>query len=199
MKKELKLMTMLKKVAKKEIIFSVALLGLAGCSSTVMPTKLYQLPLQVTQIQTVLSDIKDPIWIDRIYVADFLAQQGIVYQLDEVQYQVANNHQWMTPLANQVQQKLKNDLTLLLPQKKITTQMPSNWSKKLNVEITAFQGTDSGEAKVAGTWILRTQRGQEVILPFSCVKPLDKDGYASLVQTLALCFEQEEASLARYL
>lgn len=176
-----------------------AIVGVSGCSSTTTPTQYYQLPAKATTKTATLSVLKDPIVIDRIYVADFLAQQGIVYQIDEVQYQAANNHLWMTPLSNQIQMKLKADLSAMLPAKNITTRFIEDWHKKVSVELTAFQGMQSGEAKVAGNWIITNSKGKQSVLPFSCLKPLQADGYANLVETLADCFEQKEFILTQYL
>lgn len=181
------------------LVAMAAIIGLSGCSTTVTQIQYYQLPTKTTDKTAMLSEVKSPIIIDRVYIADFLVPQGIVYQLDDVRFQAANNHLWMTPLSNQIQMKLQADLSAMLPTKNITLRQPDNWSKKISVNINAFQGMQSGEAYVSGNWVLTNKKGQQSVLPFTCTKPLETDGYDNLVKTLADCFEQEESTLTSYL
>lgn len=187
---------------KRSLFFSSLLLtslGLAGCSSTVPLTQYYQLQMATENANTAPTPITRAIVIGQVKIAPFLAQDGIVYQLNDVEYRAANQHVWITPLENQWQMKLKSDLTALLPNATVLSQPIETWKTQINVEVSEFQGTEAGDVKVSGRWILKARNGTSTILPFACKKALPADGYEVLVQTLSQCVYEEEQKLVSYL
>ena len=55
------------------------------------------------------------LWLEHVSVADYLAQSGVVYQTNDVQYVIAQNNLWASPLDQQLQQTLVTNLSSALP------------------------------------------------------------------------------------
>lgn len=166
---------------------------MAGCASNVVQTHYYQLNTSILSTNNVNEPlvVKKSIWISTIDVADYLNQQGIVYQINSVEYAVANNHLWMTSLSDQIKFALIKDLSLLMPDYLVTNEIKNTTTKKVALKIDAFNGNYLGEAVISGRWIITHKKGNTFVKPFYCSQPLKKDGYEALIETLSSCFEKE--------
>ncbi|MGO2370649.1 MAG: ABC-type transport auxiliary lipoprotein family protein, partial [Serratia sp. (in: enterobacteria)] len=80
----------------KWIPVALALL-LSACSSTPQKTY-YQLPALGTPAQVSGGATSRQLWLEHVSVADYLAQSGVVYQTNDVQYVIAQNNLWASPL-----------------------------------------------------------------------------------------------------
>ena len=94
------------------------------------------------------------LWLEHVSVADYLAQSGVVYQTNDVQYVIAQNNLWASPLDQQLQQTLVTNLSSALPGWVVSSQPMSSDQDVLNVTISGFHGRFDGKAIVRGEWVL---------------------------------------------
>lgn len=91
------------------------LLFLSACSSTPQKTY-YQLPALGVPAQVSSNGVSArQLWLEHISVADYLAQNGVVYQTNDVRYVIAQNNLWASSLDQQLQQTLVTNLSSALP------------------------------------------------------------------------------------
>lgn len=169
-------------------------LALSACSST-PETLYYQLPMAATNATVSSSAISQPLWVERVTVPDYLAGSGVVYQSNDVQYVIAANNQWASPLDQQLQQTLVSSLSAALPGALISSVPPGQQHDTLNVSISGFHGRYDGHAVVSGEWILE-HNGKLLKQPFMMTLPQKEDGYDALVRTLAAGWQQVSVQVA---
>lgn len=177
---------------------SVALvLLLTACSGTDKKAY-YQLPAAAKT--TVVSSQGAPrgLWLEHVAVADYLAGNGVVYQTNDVQYVIASNNLWASPLDQQLQQTMIANLNAMLPGWLVSAQVLGNEQDTLNITVTGFHGRYDGKAVVSGFWVLSHQ-GQLLRTPFNLELAQSQDGYDALVRTLADGWQQEAQNIANRL
>ncbi|TQI79968.1 hypothetical protein FHU10_5182 [Serratia fonticola] len=177
----------------KWIPVALALL-LSACSSTPGKTY-YQLPALGTPVQVSGTAATRQLWLEHVNVADFLAQSGVVYQTNDVQFVIGQNNLWASPLDQQLQQTLLTNLSSALPGWVVSSQPMSSDQDVLNVTISGFHGRYDGKAIIRGEWVLSHQ-GNLIKRPFSLELKQDEDGYDALVRTLAQGWLQEAQVIA---
>lgn len=181
---------------------SVVLISfLTACSSNAVK-KHYQLPVlegekPVTFSREGISTKKQQnLWISQVRVADFLGNSGLVYQTSEVQYVMASNNLWASPLDQQLQQSLQTYLSRSLPGRIISNQQFSDDNQEqLSVDVTGFHGRYDGKVIIRGSWTLsnKFQVSQHF---FNLVLKQDKDGYDALVAVMATGWREEADRIA---
>lgn len=185
---------------KKGLILIVALL-LSACSSE-SGKHYYQLPAVIAAAGQPLAkagagDMTRPLWVEPVSVPDYLSGNGVAYQTSDVQYVIAANNLWASPLDQQLQQTLVSYLSQLMPGRLVSGSMSGSGDyDTLSVSVTGFHGRYDGKAIISGAWIL--QRGDQTLRqPFSLVLPQDKDGYPALIRTLSQGWQQEATAIAQ--
>ena len=176
----------------KWIPVALALL-LSACSSSPQKTY-YQLPALGRRPRQQRRCTRQ-LWLEHVSVADYLAQSGVVYQTNDVQYVIAQNNLWASPLDQQLQQTLVTNLSSALPGWVVSSQPMSSDQDVLNVTISGFHGRFDGKAIVRGEWVLNRQ-GRLIKRPFSLELKQGEDGYDALVRTLAQGWQQEAQAIA---
>ncbi|MGI8464773.1 membrane integrity-associated transporter subunit PqiC [Pectobacterium punjabense] len=179
-------------------IWTLALvLVLSACSSSNTQKTYYQLPTVVdtSTVQTAMTQ-GHSLWVEHVSVADYLVNAGLVYQTNDVQYVIASNNLWASPLDQQLQQALVANLGHKLPGWVVSTQPQGSEQTVLNVSVTGFHGRYDGNVVVRGEWML-THQGKVLKRPFSVVLPQTEDGYDALVRTLAQGWQQVSQSIAQ--
>ncbi|MFC0227921.1 membrane integrity-associated transporter subunit PqiC [Serratia aquatilis] len=167
---------------------------LSACSST--PSKTYyQLPALGTPVQVNGTPASRQLWLEHVSVADFLAQSGVVYQTNDVQFVTAQNNLWASPLDQQLQQTLVTNLGSALPGWVVSSQPMSSDQDVLNVTVSGFHGRHDGKAIIQGEWVLSRQ-GALIKRPFNLELKQGEDGYDALVRTLAQGWQQEAQEIA---
>ncbi|EPU8563016.1 membrane integrity-associated transporter subunit PqiC [Yersinia enterocolitica] len=175
----------------------IAALLLSACSST--PSKTYyQLPALSAPAGVTSSVASRQLWVEHVGVADYLAATGVVYQTNDVQYVIASNNLWASPLDQQLQQTLVTNLSNALPGWLVSSQPLDSDQDVLNVTVTGFHGRYDGRAIIRGVWILKRQ-GQLIKQPFDLELKQGEDGYDALIRTLAEGWQQEAKSIAAQL
>ncbi|QKJ86639.1 membrane integrity-associated transporter subunit PqiC [Paramixta manurensis] len=186
----------------KWIPVTLALL-LSACSST-SDTTYYQLPAgqQVAprseSSAITVGNARPILWIEHVSVPDYLAGNGVVYQTNDVQYVIAANNLWASPLDQQLQQNLVTNLSSALPGWLISATPPTQPHDTLNVNVTGFHGRYDGKVIVSGEWTLE-HNDQLTKQPFLVTLPQDADGYDAMVRTLAKGWQQEAQQMANAL
>ncbi|PVZ85811.1 hypothetical protein C9426_18230 [Serratia sp. S1B] len=169
-------------------------LFLSGCSST--PNKTYyQLPALGSPVPVSNTSASRQLWIEHISVAEFLTQNGMVYQTNDVQFVMAQNNLWASPLDQQLQQTLLTNLGGALPGWVVSSQPMGTDQAVLNVTINGFHGRYDGRAIIRGEWVLSYQ-GKLIKQPFNLELKQGEDGYDALVRTLAQGWLQEAQEIA---
>ena len=174
------------------VIAAVCLL--TACSSGENKTY-YQLPVAVGKVQNHLANPR-MLWVEQVNIPDFLAGSGVVYQTSDVQYVVASNNLWASPLDQQLRTALVANLSNQLPNWIVASQPLSNDQDVLDVSVTGFHGRYDGKVIVSGEWLLNHQ-GQITKRPFYIELSQQDDGYDAMVKLLAEAWSQEAAAIAQ--
>ncbi|WP_066752364.1 membrane integrity-associated transporter subunit PqiC [Proteus myxofaciens] len=180
-------------------IISMMILMLTACSS--VPDKAYyQLPdvyqNDTANISTTIQSEKKPqIWLQPVRLSDMLVSSGIVYQTSDINYTVANQHLWINPLDQQLQQNLVSGLSKAFPNRVVSIQPIEDHLAKLTVNVNSFQGRYDGQVIISGDWIY-TEDGKIISQPFSVMLKQTQDGYPALVRTLGEGWKQVVSQIA---
>lgn len=179
----------------------VLALLLTACSSDSQKTY-YQLPTLVAPASSASNSVttanQRQLWVESVGVADYLNNPGLVYQTTDVQYVIAANNLWASPLEQQLQQALVGNLSSALPGWVVSSRPQSSNQDVLNVTVTGFHGRYDGKVIVSGHWMLNHQ-GQIITRSFSQEMIQTEDGYDALVRTLAKGWQQQASDIAAQL
>lgn len=184
----------------KKYIIGIFVLMLTACSSQTNKTY-YQLPdvyqgSVPEQVSATQPAKKPQIWVQPIRLSNMLVNAGIVYQTTDINYTVANQHLWINPLDQQLQQNLISGLTKALPGTVVANQPVEDNLAKLTVTVNYFQGRYDGQVIISGDWIY-TENNKVINQPFSLVLTQTEDGYPALVRTLGQGWEQVVSDIAK--
>lgn len=177
---------------------AMLVLLLAACSSGGDNKSYYQLPspsVNTTQSMTGQTQGNRQLWVEQVSVPDYLAGNGVVYQTSDVQYVIANNNLWASPLDQQLRNTLVANLGNALPGWVVASQPLGSEQDTLNVTVTGFHGRYDGRVIVSGEWLLKHQ-GSLIKRPFHIELKQQEDGYDAMVKMLAQGWQQEAASIA---
>ncbi len=187
----------------------IAALLLSACSSGSEEPRYYQLPNnQLSNAQ--LSQAAAPqsmmatnpgqgqrqLWVEQVSVPDYLAGNGVVYQTSDVQYVIANNNLWASPLDQQLRTSLVANLSRNLPGWVVASQPMGSDQDTLNVTVTGFHGRYDGHVIVSGEWLLNHQ-GTLIKRPFHVEMTQPQDGYDAMVKVLGEAWAQQASNMAR--
>lgn len=180
----------------KKWLTLAAVITLSACSGSDNGKTWYQLP-QTSQpaMQAVSQPGTHLLWVDQVSVPDFLAGTGVVYQTTDVQYVIATNNLWASPLDQQLRNTLVSNLSSALLGWVVASQPLGNDQQALSVNVTGFHGRYDGKVIVSGEWLVKRQ-GEIIKRPFHIELKQQADGYDSMVKTLAQAWQQEAQSIA---
>jgi uncharacterized lipoprotein YmbA len=181
---------------KKWLLITAAAL-LTACSAGGDNKSYYQLPL-ATQAgdKSTASQGNRLLWVEQVAVPDYLAGNGVVYQTSDVQYVIATNNLWASPLDQQLRNTLVANLSSQLPGWVVASQPLGSDQDTLNVNVTGFHGRYDGSVIISGEWLVNHQ-GQMIKRPFHLELKQQKDGYDEMVKVLAQGWAQEATSITR--
>ena len=169
---------------------------LSACSSSGEDKTYYQLPVPQAGVQSTASQGSRLLWVEQVTIPDYLAGNGVVYQTSDVQYVIANNNLWASPLDQQLRTTLVANLSSQLPGWVVALQPLGSDQDTLNVNVNGFHGRYDGSVVVSGEWLLNHQ-GQLIKRPFHIELKQQQDGYDAMVKVLAQAWSQEAASIAQ--
>ena len=78
------------------------------------------------------------LWVEQVSIPDYLAGNGVVYQTTDVQYVIANNNLWASPLDQQLRTTLVANLSNQLPGWVVASQPLGSEQDTLNVSVSGF-------------------------------------------------------------
>ncbi|XUA17865.1 membrane integrity-associated transporter subunit PqiC [Citrobacter sp. OP27] len=169
---------------------------LSACSSSSDNKTYYQLPLPQAGVQSTASQGRHLLWVEQVSIPDYLAGNGVVYQTSDVQYVIANNNLWASPLDQQLRTTLVANLSNQLPGWVVASQPLGSDQDTLNVNVSGFHGRYDGKVIVSGEWLLNHQ-GQLIKRPFHIEVKQQQDGYDEMVKMLAQAWSQEASAIAQ--
>lgn len=170
---------------------------LAGCSSKGVDNNYFQLannlPNQPSQAMKTTNRF---IWIESINVASFLNKQGIVLQTENIKYVTANHNLWLSSLSQQLEDRLAQDLTLLLPNYLVSSKSITTPTLTVKIFIDGFHGSYTGDAIIKGRWVVADSKNKIETKSFERHVPLENNGYDALVKALSKGWQEEELDFA---
>lgn len=179
---------------KKWLAFAMAAV-LSACSSSGDDKTYYQLPIVAQPVAQNAQNRGHQLWVDQVTVPDYLAGNGVAYQTTDVQYVIANNNLWASPLDQQLRNTLVANLSAQLPGWVVSSQPLGSEQSVLSANVTGFHGRYDGRVIVSGEWLLNNQ-GSISKRPFWIELKQQQDGYDAMVQTLAQAWQQASQSIA---
>ncbi|SCC04789.1 PqiC family protein [Gilliamella intestini] len=190
---------MMNKIYKKllTVIFMPLLAILVGCSANNPSKSYFQLTsnLQSSVSQKIKTNNRF-IWIESIDVASFLNKPGIVLQTDNITYETATQNLWASTLSQQLQERLSQDLTILLPNYLVSSQSITTPKLTVKLFIDGFHGSYTGDAIIKGRWVIADSKNNIETKPFERHVPLESNGYSALVKALSKGWQDEELDFA---
>lgn len=172
-----------------------AVMLLSACSST-EETTWYQLPASTAPVtHSAPANSQRLLWVEQVAVPDYLAGNGVVYQTTDVQYVIASQNLWASPLDQQLRNTLVTNLSATLPGWVVSAQPLGAEQDTLNVNVTGFHGRYDGRVIVSGEWLLK-HKGQLIKQPFYTELKQQQDGYDAMVKTLAQAWQQQAKTIA---
>lgn len=180
---------------KKWLPIAMACL-LSACSSSGEDKTYYQLPVPQAGVQSTASQGGRLLWVEQVNIPDYLAGNGVVYQTSDVQYVIANNNLWASPLDQQLRTTLVANLSNQMPGWVVASQPLGTDQDTLNVNVSGFHGRYDGTVVVSGEWLLNHQ-GQLIKRPFHIELKQKQDGYDAMVKELSQAWAQEATSIAQ--
>ncbi|ELY3746273.1 membrane integrity-associated transporter subunit PqiC [Cronobacter sakazakii] len=173
----------------------VAVALLSACSTT-QETTWYQLPASTAPVtRSAPMDSQHLLWVEQVSVPDYLAGNGVVYQTTDVQYVIASQNLWASPLDQQLRNTLVTNLSATLPGWVVSAQPLGAEQDTLNVNVTGFHGRYDGRVIVSGEWLLK-HKGRLIKRPFYTELKQQQDGYDAMVKTLAQAWQQQAKTIA---
>ncbi|MES2625802.1 MAG: PqiC family protein [Pseudomonadota bacterium] len=171
---------------------------LVSCAGNPVASTQYLLPADSAAAASAAVEPSRVLVVRPLQIADFLNDEGIVLQLDDITLNQATTNRWAEQPAMMLQRGLRQRLANRLPDVEVMdANTRAGGDLQLLVEVNSFQGTHNGDAVAAGQWQLRDASG-EVILQrsFQAVTRLDNDGYPALVRALGRSWDQVATDIA---
>ena len=178
------------------VLLAVSLSLLNGCSASVNPER-YSL---IEDLPALASS--NPYDL-QVRISATLASGGIIMQTSPYTVVSAKNHRWALRLEDQLSALLNHSL---LKADQAATQAHHPLirdyleDKQLNLSVTAFQGTLTGQASIKALLSVKDSSGQTLFTKEQdSLIPLQADGYPALCQALQQGFTQIRTSFAESL
>lgn len=184
------------------MLFAAASLALviSGCATPSTGPSLFMLDSGHPAAGDTQRDTAATLVVQPVTLAPYLDQDGIVYQTAPYRVVVANDNRWAAPLAGELTDSLYVTLSQRLDdvelERAATDGSPSS-AYRLRTRVDEFIGHFDGSAHIAGQWSLVGPHGTtRATQSFERRVPLDEDGYAALVASLARGWRQIGADMA---
>lgn len=135
---------------------------------------------QVTRVETPVS-----IGLQRVTVAPYLGQNGVVVETEIHQIRPARYHLWAEPLDEGLRQLLRAEISKSLGYEiSGDPAQRAGWDYAVDVGVEEFHGTLSGDARLIADWRITRGAAFEEVGSFRFARsvPLAREGYAGLVE-----------------
>jgi len=176
--------------------------GLAGCASEPVVVHYYALVPPVSKPDEVVQRADRPaLVIERVELAEYLQQSGMIIQSGDNQLLVSRSNLWAESLELALPKALVRELQRQSDGYSYylkTVDWIPRTDYRLRLRIDSLQATDQGEVVAAGRYQLISEHGSnpQVFADFNFHRDLDSDGYEQAVKQMqALLAEIAEAIL----
>ncbi len=186
------------------LVIFICLLIVSGCTSAPQQIRYYQLNAPIFEHNKSTSQFE--LIVTGVDVSGSLRSRGITMAVSDVETRNANFHLWNTTLSQQLATTSVLNLASKLPNATVfdakyqTPHTASQPRYALQWQVLQFGGDSQGNAIVSGTWYLYKYSDQQLELvkssQFKKVKALDESGYAGLVKTLNVLWQEQNSQLA---
>lgn len=167
---------------------------LAGCAGGGAATQRYALPGP----EPASSAGGTRLLIAPLQLVEYLNQEGIVLQLDDISRHQAREHRWIESPGPHLARGLRDRLAARLPRTQVTLAQDGDASApRLMLAVERFEGRYDGMAIADGSWRLEDAAGQPLAQGrFHAERPLAGDGYPALVRALGESWDAVADQLA---
>lgn len=167
----------------------MAALLLSGClGGTQAPDTHYYL-LRADHAPASALPVSNPqlshVQLDKVVIAPYLDQAGLVLEQQPGTIAIARYHQWSEPLSFSLHNFLSQTLSLHYGKEVLPANRNARpATQKLQITIDQLHGTVQGDVKLVAGWTLQGSDPQRptAVHKFSRTRPLTADGYPALVQ-----------------
>jgi uncharacterized lipoprotein YmbA len=177
---------------------------LASCRSADMPLTWYVLAPTPAASAAAPAPVDDgPVLvIERVELAEFLRQAGLVLQTGPQQLQLSRQHLWAQGLDEALPRLLLQELQRQTPRHRIllATDHAPDPAWRLRLQVDAFHALDTGEVVCAGRFqLIEAATGNSRVREFRFTAGLQDDGHAHAVAQLAGLTQELAALVAQEL
>ena len=176
---------------KMKLIAILPLLACLGaCSSEPVVMHYYALVPPVTAADEVVQRPDNPaLVIERVDLAEYLQQSGMIIQSGDNQLQVSKNHLWAESLELALPKALVRELQRQSEDYSYylkNVDWITRTDYRLRLRIDSLQATDKGEVVAAGRYQLIAEHGSkpQVFADFNFHRDLGQDGYEHAVEQI---------------
>ncbi|MEJ2531596.1 MAG: PqiC family protein [Halioglobus sp.] len=156
------------------------LLLVAACVSQPPQTSTYLLRADGDP-QSLRREPATDIAFGRLELAGYIDQPGLVLKTGEGEVHAARYHQWAEPLRASLEALLQSEISRQLG-RDIRFQPDGAVGTRIDVIIDQLHGNADGEAELVAAWRLRRIQGGDEVHRFVGSQPLERNGYAALVE-----------------
>jgi len=181
-------------------LFLLAPLLLAGCSGgKKAPEPTAYLLRADARVPDGLQNPSVRIGINRVALADYLGQAGIVVATNGDQVRAARQHLWAEPLDSAIRVFLRDAISADLGYPvSADTGRRQNWQYRVDVRIDEWHGSLAGDARILASWLVIdvATDGELSRHRFERTGTLKADGYDALVAAQTELLEALAAAIA---
>jgi len=134
--------------------------------------------------------------LDRIVVAPYLDQDGIVVETEAGQVTAARRHLWAEPLEAGLRSFLRSALSTRLGYEVDAGRADPLWDYSVEIYVDRLHGTLGGTAMLDATYRITPRAGESADFRFSSATPLPRDGYPGLVEAQTRLLRDLAAAIA---
>jgi len=177
---------------KRAIGLCLLLAGIVGCASEPVTVHYYALVPPVSAADEVVQRTDKPtLVIERVELAQYLRQPGMVIQTGSNQLQGSKNNLWAESLELALPkalvrelQRQSDDYSYYLK----TLDFVDRTDYRLRLRIDSLQATAQGEVVTSGRFQLISEHGSkpQVFVDFNFQRDLDQDGFEHSVEQIQL-------------
>lgn len=168
----------------KIFILTMNLLLLAGCSSVSPPTHYYLLSQDLGSV-TKVDNLKPPVYLTSVTLADYLNQSALVMMVGEQEAQVATYHFWGERLNKAVSRVLTHDLEEACLCRVLDNQLadePPKNAVALSLHIEQLASTAKGQVLLAGRYRI-TKNKKQTVYRFRYLQAMEGTGFQPAIAT----------------
>lgn len=173
----------------------LGLISVAACSGT---PQMHYFQLQQAPVVNAPAAGSSTLVVENVIVADFLDSNALVLQKSNVELVRTQQQQWVEPLGGQLSRNLRAELQQQLPQVQVLSQATAQHQPRLLVQVDQFHGSEQGQVFIKVRYsLMRDGKVQQFEHQWQQAQP--SEGYASLVETLGVGWQQVSQQIATQL